>query len=177
VHGGALRYQLVRSGSRGKVAEAAMQAVELPRGLVLAAYWSGTSARTSDLLAKVDALRARGGAGAVFTALKDVAEEAAGAVRDATRFVRRSADFGRVLASLGEAADAPIVPPAFAELAALAEGEGAAFFPSGAGGGDVAVWLGVAPPSVTFGSRAAALGLSTLNLAVDHGGVRPESRS
>jgi phosphomevalonate kinase len=179
VHGGALRYAIVRgpSSPSKRPTDAVLRAVELPPGLVLASYWSGTSARTSDLLARVDALRARGGAGAVFTALRGAAEEAADAVTDARDFVRRAAAFGKALAALGDAADAPIVPPAFAELATLAEGEHGAFFPSGAGGGDVAVWLGVAPPSLAFGRRAEALGLSPLTLAVDHGGVRPESIS
>ncbi len=192
VHGGALRYTLTRSvrearEARGTQAakpaegarrsEAMMQAIDLPSGLVLAAFWSGTSARTKDLLARVDALRARGSAGALFTALRGVAEEAADAVSDAGRFVHRAADFGRALAALGDAADAPIVPPSFAELALLAEREGAAFLPSGAGGGDVAVWLGVAPPSSAFDARALELALSALPLAVDHGGVRPESPS
>lgn len=154
-----------------------MQAIDLPSGLVLAAFWSGTSARTKDLLARVDALRARGSAGALFTALRGVAEEAADAVTHAGRFVQRAGDFGRALAALGDAADAPIVPPAFAELAALAEREGAAFLPSGAGGGDVAVWLGVEPPSSAFSARALELALSPLPLAVDHGGVRPASPS
>ena len=192
VHGGVLRYTVLRSpSSRAPQAAAApssgppstrrfetsIHAVDMPPGLVLAAFWSGTSARTSDLLARVDALRARGGAVAVFTALRGVAEEAADAIGDAGRFVQRAAAFGRALAALGDAADAPIVPPAFAELSALAEREGAAFFPSGAGGGDVAVWLGVEPPSSVFSARATALALSPLTIAIDHGGVRPESRS
>jgi phosphomevalonate kinase len=189
VHGGVLRYTVLRGSARApggaasqrpsgtRRLEVSIQAVDMPPGLVLAAFWSGTSARTSELLARVDALRARGGAGAVFTALREVAEEAADAVGEAGRFVQRAAGFGRALAALGDAADAPIVPPAFAELSALAEREGAAFFPSGAGGGDVAVWLGVQPPSPDFVARADALGLSPLTLAVDHGGVRPESPS
>jgi phosphomevalonate kinase len=200
VHGGVLRYTVLRgasssssrasapgdarlatatpqgSGAARRV-ETAIHAVDMPPGLVLAAFWSGTSARTSELLARVDALRARGGAVAVFTALRDVAEEAADAIGDASRFVARAAAFGRALAALGDAADAPIVPPAFAELAALAERQGAAFFPSGAGGGDVAVWLGVDPPSPAFTARATALALTPVSIAIDHGGVRPESRS
>jgi phosphomevalonate kinase len=198
VHGGVLRYTVLRAASpsssrapapadarlattqgsgAARRVETAIHAVDMPPGLVLAAFWSGTSARTSELLARVDALRARGGAVAVFTALRDVAEEAADAIGDASRFVTRAAAFGRALAALGDAADAPIVPPAFAELAALAERQGAAFFPSGAGGGDVAVWLGVDPPSSAFTARATALSLTPLAIAIDHGGVRPESRS
>jgi phosphomevalonate kinase len=192
VHGGVLRYTLLRArasragdvpastrpgGETSRRSETAIHAVDMPKGLELAAFWSGTSARTSDLLARVDALRARGGAAAVFTALRGVAEEAADSIGDAWRFVQRAAGFGRALAALGDAADAPIVPAAFAELAALAEREGGAFFPSGAGGGDVAVWLGVEKPSSLFAARAAALGLSPLSIAIDHGGVRPESHS
>jgi phosphomevalonate kinase len=179
VHGGALRYTIVRdpSGASKRPTDATMRAVDLPAGLVLASYWSGTSARTSELLSRVDALRARGGASAVFTRLRAAAEDAADAVADAASFVRKASIFGRVLASLGEAADAPIVPPAFAELASLAEHEHAAFYPSGAGGGDVAVWLGIAPPSPAFTRRAEALALAPLALAVDHGGVRAESIS
>jgi len=190
VHGGILRYTVLRGLSRGPGSGAASQgaagagrfetsirAVDMPPGLVLAAFWSGTSARTSELLARVDALRARGGAAAVFSALRGVAEEAADAIGEAHGFVQRAAGFGRALAALGDAADAPIVPPAFAELSALAEREGAAFFPSGAGGGDVAVWLGVQAPSSVFIARATALALAPLTLAIDHGGVRPESPS
>jgi len=179
VHGGALRYTIVRdpSSASKRPTDAVMRAVELPARLVLAPYWSGTSARTSDLLSRVDALRARGGAGTVFTALRAAAGEAADAIADASAFVRTAGAFGRALATLGDAADAPIVPPAFAELGSLAEREHGAFLPSGAGGGDVAVWLGVAPPSLAFGRRAEALGLSPLALAIDHGGVRPESIS
>ncbi len=192
VHGGVLRYTLLRArpsragdvpastrpaAGTSRRSETAIHAVDMPPGLELAAFWSGTSARTSDLLARVDALRARGGAAAVFTALRGVAEEAADSIGDARRFVQRAAGFGRALAALGDAADAPIVPAAFAELAALAEREGGAFFPSGAGGGDVAVWLGVEKPSSLFAARASALGLSPLSIAIDHGGVRPESHS
>jgi phosphomevalonate kinase len=159
--------------------EAAMRAVDFPSDLVLAAYWSGTSARTSELIARVDALRARSADSAAFATLREVAADAADAFAEgsALTFVERAAAFGCALEALGHAADAPIVPPALAELARMAEGERGAFLPSGAGGGDVAVWLGVAPPSTTFASRAEALALRPLALSVDRGGVRPESPS
>ncbi|MGH7435839.1 MAG: hypothetical protein ACRENE_09205, partial [Polyangiaceae bacterium] len=96
---------------------------------------------------------------------------------DARAFVERAGAFGRALGVLGQAADAPIVPPAFAELAQLAEEEQAAFLPSGAGGGDVAVWLGTAPPSEEFERRAKALSIRHLALSIDRGGVRPEALS
>jgi phosphomevalonate kinase len=173
VHGGALRYRLASSPNR----EAEIGAVDLAPGLVLQAFWSGRSARTSDLLGRVNGLRARGGADAVFRALRAAAVDAADGVGNARMFVDGAAAFARALAALGEAADAPIFLPAFTELSARAEGERGAFLPSGAGGGDCAVWLGTAAPSASFVARAAELSLQPLAIAVDHGGVRPESPS
>jgi len=172
VFGGVLRYALEQGSP-------VLHAVELPGDLSLAVYWSGTSARTSDLRARVDAFHARPGSGPLFVALRRCAERAADALvrASAPEFIECARDFGRALDVLGQAADAPIVLPAFAELAALAEREHAAFLPSGAGGGDIAVWLAAAPPPEAFDRRADALSLRRLPLSVDRGGVRPESRS
>jgi phosphomevalonate kinase len=172
VFGGMLAYEIVNKSPRIKI-------VEPPGPLVIEAYWSGTSARTSDLRARVDKLYARAPKSSTFTALRDVAEEAAASVQqgDARAFVERAGAFGRALAVLGQAADAPIVPPAFAELSQIAEEEQAAFLPSGAGGGDVAVWLGTAAPSAEFERRAVALSIRHLPLSLDRGGVRPEALS
>jgi phosphomevalonate kinase len=168
VHGGVLRY--VTEGR-----EATLRAVTLPAGLVLRAFWSGTSARTSELLARVDALLGRDPS--TLAPLCRLAASAAAAIDagEARAFVHAARAYGDALDALGHAADAPIVPPAFAELAALAASDDAAFLPSGAGGGDVAVWLHVAAsPSVRFVERAAALGMRPLPLTVDRGGVRCE---
>jgi phosphomevalonate kinase len=172
VFGGMLAYEISGKSPRIRV-------VEPPASLVLEAYWSGTSARTSDLRARVDKLHARAPKSPAFTTLRHVAEQAASSIEqgDARGFVDRAAAFGRALGALGQAADAPIVPPAFAELAQVAEEAHAAFLPSGAGGGDVAVWLGVAPPPPDFERRARALGVAHLALSLDRGGVRPEAPS
>jgi phosphomevalonate kinase len=172
VFGGMLCYEIAGKSPRIKI-------VEPPSALVMEAYWSGTSARTSDLRARVDKLHARAPRSATFTTLRDVAEQAAASAQqgDARGFVERAAAFGRALGALGQAADAPIVPPGFAELAQLAEEEQGAFLPSGAGGGDVAVWLGCASPSAEFERRAVALSIRHLPLSVDRGGVRPEALS
>jgi phosphomevalonate kinase len=169
VHGGLLRYV---AGPR----EAQVRSVDLPPGLVWTAFWSGASARTSDLVARVDALRGRDAN--ALRPLYSLAVQAASAVAagDTASFVGAARDYGRALQALGRAADAPIVPAAFAELASLAEEERGAFLPSGAGGGDVAVWLSSVPPSAAFSARAAALSMTPLALRLDRGGVRPNSR-
>lgn len=149
--GGALCYRM----------GAAPEKVTLP--VRFRAYFSGASARTSDLVARVRAARADLGA------LAEAAEAAARAT-DARGFVEAAVRTERALEALGRAADLPIVPPAFAELARLAEQEGAAFLPSGAGGGDVGVWLGAHEPSAEF-ARAASR-LERLDLSIDPDGVR-----
>lgn len=171
VYGGVLRYAIDPSG------EANVKSLDLPTGVHLVAYDSGASARTSELLSRFHALRASDGANRILSSLEDLAVRAAAAVErgDPAAFVDLACQFGRALARLGEACDAPIVPPAFAELGALAELGSAAFFPSGAGGGDVAVWLGLAPPPAAFQSRAEALAMRPLALRIDQGGLRPES--
>jgi len=172
VHGGVLRYAVEPKAP-------AIEPVDLPPGVVLVAYWSGTSARTSDLRARVDALRAKNTRRSIFARLRDLAAKAAAAVTagEARAFVASARFFGAALDALGQAADAPIVLPACAELAAIASEERAAFLPSGAGGGDVAVWLGTSPPSAAFDRRALALEVRPLTISIDRGGVRPESLS
>jgi phosphomevalonate kinase len=170
VHGGILRYVLDGDA-------ASLRPVELPAQVVLSAYWSGTSARTSDLRARVDAHRAR--SADALAELRRLAVLAADAVDagDGPSFVAAAAGYGRSLESLGRAADAPIVLPSFAELASIAARDGGAFLPSGAGGGDVAVWLGLGPASPELLARAGALGMHPLSLGIDRGGVRAQSPS
>jgi phosphomevalonate kinase len=168
VHGGVLRYTVT-----GR--DASVRGARLPDGVVLAAFWSGTSARTSDLVARVDALRARDPRALGDLHLLAARAPAAVDAGDGPGFVSAARDYGRALDVLGRAADAPIVLPAFAELAALADGEHGAFLPSGAGGGDVAVWLSTAPPSASFAARAESLSMRLLDLAIDPDGVRLQS--
>jgi phosphomevalonate kinase len=174
VYGGVLRYETRKGGAEIRTAA-------LPDHLVLQVWWSGQSARTAELRARVDALRERAPEthAARFAALNLAAHVAADAVEAGSlvSFVGGARACCAALERLGEAADAPIVPPRFAELAPLAAAEDAAFLPSGAGGGDVAVWLGRSAPSAAFAARAAALGFRVLRAAIDPGGVRLFDRS
>jgi len=172
VYGGVLRYALGNGEPQIRVSA-------LPPGLVLQVYFGGSSARTSSMRELVASARvARAGeTSPVAEAMAKTATRAADAFesRDTPRFVSLAREYGSLLASLGRAAQAPIVLPAHAELADGAQREDAAFLPSGAGGGDVAVWLGSAPPSHSFSARARALALVPLTLSIDVGGVRRDS--
>jgi phosphomevalonate kinase len=179
VYGGVLRYVLPAGGPVGDAfagPAVSIASAALPEGLVIEAFWSGASARTSDLRARVDALRERNPDehAARLRDLGDAAERAVRAteLRDLGAFLEAGRATALALHALGQAADAPIVPQPFSELGRVATAEGGVFFPSGAGGGDVAVYLGRAAPSETFLSRAYLFGMRPLSIAIDRRGVR-----
>lgn len=168
-YGGCIRYTL----HGGKPW---MTSLELPFTLHWSAYFSGASARTSDLRAQVDAFKStdRPAYDAVMKKLADASELAA------THFIEGSGRgivdsarlFAQALEQLGDDADAPIVPLAFRRLSTVAIAQNAVFYPSGAGGGDVGLYLGTTPPSDEFDERAAQLGMKKLHLKLDTQGVR-----
>ena len=166
VHGGALRY----------VVGQPPEPVDLPPELRVAAFACATSARTSELRGAIDRLAAASGPlhRACMADLASIAEEAASAIRsaDAAAFVAALRRTARALARLGDAAEVGIVPAGFDALEAIAAREEASFSVSGAGGGDVAVYVGRSAPSSTFIERARALGLFSLDLSLDTKGVR-----
>jgi phosphomevalonate kinase len=108
-----------------------------------------------------------------------IANDGAQAARDgaAGTFVDALRRMGRGLAKLGDAAQIPIVPDRFDELEAIAAEEDASFSVSGAGGGDVAVYVGPNAASPKFIERAHALALFPLSLSLDNKGVRIASTS
>jgi phosphomevalonate kinase len=167
VWGGVLAYAVNRTP----------RALALPADLRIEAVWSGVSARTSDLRARVDAFAARDQAAyrARIRELGDASEAAVASFErgDARGVVAAGQATSAALAALGRDAAAPIVPAGMDELSRLAEAAGASFFPSGAGGGDVAVYLGTGAPSASLLARAADLGMRPLGVSVDARGVHP----
>lgn len=162
-YGGVLSY------ARGRIPDR----VALPEGTVLRAWFSGASARTSELRALVDRIGPQKYA-KCMDSLRVAALGAAAAIvkGDRALFVASAAATGLGLEALGRVADAPIVTPAFAELGLEASKEEAAFLPSGAGGGDVGVWIGASEPSESFERLAADRGMRRLEISIDPIGVR-----
>ncbi len=184
VHGGVVRYRIdAGPAAEGQTVE--LTHVSFPAALTVVPFWTGSSARTSDLVGRVLALVADAAAHRQLMApLAEIAEEAARTFSggDARGFVVASRAAHRGLAALGAAADAPIVPPAVDALSRLAEADGAAFVVSGAGGGDIALHVsacassGQAGPSTDFFRAAERSGLAPLSLAFAVRGVhRAES--
>lgn len=170
VYGGALRYSLV-SGRPSLIAMA------WPEDVVLRAYFSGESARTSELLARVAEAKSQSAdrfaeAMAALARASEDAAEALGHARPA-EFVLAAQAFSEALDAFDDATDAGITPLAFRRLGNAAQGEAAAFYPSGAGGGDCGIFVGLEPPSEQFEARARELGMTPLDLRVEDEGVRP----
>jgi phosphomevalonate kinase len=163
--GGALRYTVAGGPTT----------MRLPPGLVLRAFWSGVSARTSDQRAKVSALRSqdpeRYAAVMGFLAESARCGERAAEAGDRAAFVVAATLTCDGLTALGQAAGAPIVPEPFARLALRAREECAAFLPSGAGAGDVALFVGERTPSALFLHAAREGGFAPLEVELDERGV------
>ncbi|MGO8995460.1 MAG: mevalonate kinase [Polyangiaceae bacterium] len=169
-YGGALFYGMIPAH------DPLIEKADLPADLALRVFWSGRSARTSELLAKVRSFGEKDRS--AFVRCIDAIGECVTQARlacdtgDAPGLASAGRINAKALTDLGRLADAPIVPQAFADLALVAEREGGAFYPSGAGGGDVGVWLGSDPPSNDFLRQARARGMLPLDLGMDRAGVR-----
>lgn len=180
VHGGVLEYSLA-ADDQGAWLIPTVRRVALPTGTVLTVFACGTSARTTELRGFVDRLATRQPSvhRKCMDQLGAIARDAARAVRNDDRrgFVDAIRSAAATLAQLGTAAEAPIVPEGFTALADAAAAEGAAFCVSGAGGGDVAAFVGSARPSESFLTQARARGLFVLDVDVDEKGVRIVSQA
>jgi mevalonate kinase len=75
------------------------------------------------------------------------------------------------LATLGELAEIPIFTDAVTQLRELARREGAVVMPSGAGGGDLALFFGHQPPSQSLLRSAAQWGVTRLPVRIGARGV------
>jgi phosphomevalonate kinase len=166
IHGGAIQYTI----------DQPIRRVSIPKGLEVQVFACATSARTSELRAEIDrfAVAKPQAHEALMGDLTAIANDGARAARDgeASAFVDSLRRMARSLAKLGDAAQIPIVPERFDELEAIAAEDDASFSVSGAGGGDVAVYVGPNAASPKFLERAHALGLFLLTLSLDNKGVR-----
>jgi phosphomevalonate kinase len=149
--------------------------VALPSALYFEVWACSVSASTSAFLARIAEFAARDPAAHArcIDAQAQAAESALAAAErgDAADFVQAIARQVTTLTALGESASVGIVTPELAELARLAGEHSAAFLPAGAGGGDVAYWVGWHAPPALFVTRARELGLSRVALTLGARGV------
>jgi phosphomevalonate kinase len=136
----------------------------LPVGTVVEVFASPVAAVTRELLGRVRALAA--GRPAVYRAAIEAATlraHAAVEARTLAALVLALDAQTDALETLGREAAAPIVTGEVAALRPAARAAGGAFAPSGAGGGDIAIFVGRAPSPQSFRDQAAARGLSLVN--------------
>lgn len=135
-YGGLLRFE--RTGDDVRIRRCAM-----PVALSASVVYTGEEARTSSLLAEVDALAARDPSAhrAAMDTLASRAHAFASAFEagDVDAILEATSAYHEAMHQLGVLAGAPIVERSLATLAELAARAGGAAKPSGAGGGDVAV--------------------------------------
>lgn len=147
VHGGTI--VATRKGT-----SLAVRQVELPTGLHFAVLFAGVPASTSELVSRVRAFKARSPHEyqGVFANLKAAAEDAERAFDEGSPgdVIRALRDQLRSLTDLGEHSGAKIVTREVARLADLAGEEDAIVLPAGAGGGDVALFVGRDAPSASL---------------------------
>jgi len=155
----------------------------LPGDLIVEAWASEVAASTAEFLQAVARLRARCPSehALLLGALGAAAERASEAMRcGQTPDLIAQLDQQRAgFVALGRAAGIPIVTPE-AERLSRAAGPGSVVLPSGAGGGDIVLWLSDRPSPREFRDLATSLGHHLLRLTIHARGVyrcAPESTS
>lgn len=149
--------------------------LHLPQGLTLEVWSSTVEASTPGLIAKVKALAQNNPSSyrKVIDAQAAAAQSAllACQTNDALGFIT-AIDAQRVaLTNLGRTAGAPIVTLQVENLAKQAARLGAAVIPAGAGGGDIALYVG-RKPSTTLDGTLLEQGHERLDLTLGVEGVR-----
>jgi phosphomevalonate kinase len=152
----------------------------LPEPLFVGVLASGTSASTPDMLARVAAFaRARPDDHArAMGRLCDAAAETATAITEAgnaARFVDACREQVARLAELGDLAGAPIVTSEARAFGAAVSTHGVVM-PSGAGGGDLVLYLGVGAPYEGVANIAASFGFTPLAVSLGARGVHAAPR-
>jgi phosphomevalonate kinase len=152
-----------------------VEPVSIPDGLVIEVLFAGKPASTPELVGRVKALKAAAPSDyAELLSRLDAAARAAKAAFEAgsevgiVEALRAQLDG---LDALGRRASAPIVTPEVTLLAEHAAREGAVVLPAGAGGGDVALYVGQLVPSATMRDAINAAHHERLDLRLGARGV------
>jgi phosphomevalonate kinase len=164
--GGVLRFERGAPGALPVIAPAT-----LPDALFIEVYSSGTSASTPDMLTRVAKL-AESGPAEYVRAMDRLcaAAGAAAAAQDAPRFVDACREQVARLAELGDLAGAPIVTAETRAFGAAVATHGVVT-PSGAGGGDLVLYLGAGAPYEGVANAARSFGFTPLAVSLGARGV------
>jgi len=173
--GGVIRYQLEADGVSVRLSSP----LSLPEDLHTVCIWTGRSAMTSDFLEVLRARRADDsqGTGRALSRLGEISSTAIAALeeRRSATFLEAVDAFWDALADLGNHVGLPILSEEHRRLRRLAGECGAAYKPSGAGGGDFGLVFATEPETAdAVFRRAKAAGFSVIDLPVDPSGLRQD---
>ncbi|MBK7583463.1 MAG: hypothetical protein IPI67_25135 [Myxococcales bacterium] len=160
---------------RRTASDLSLEARALPSSLSFEVWAGGQPVSTAEFVQRVAELETRDRADFArqMATLTLHAEDAARALAaaDGAALLSALGAQRRALGRLGESAGVPIVTQDIEELAELAEKDDAVVIPSGAGGGDVALYAGPEPPSPALVARRNRLGHERLELTLGARGV------
>lgn len=175
VYGGVVACRLrgpATTGPLGRRGDLEAHAHALPAGVVVRVFASRTEATTAAMLARVRAYALGSPIDYEHRMRRAIAAaESAVTAVEVAAFVTALAEQTSALGELGRAAGVPIVGGEVEDLGRLAADDAAAFLPSGAGGGDIALFVGSAEPSPALVARASARGLDLLDVRIGAPGV------
>jgi phosphomevalonate kinase len=151
----------------------------LPKGLCIETWSCPTSVSTREMLAKIGRFELAQASQYQrwMNRAKAAAEDVAHGNLCARDWMLAVAEQADALGELGRGAGAPIVTTRVAELNRLAGADEAFFVPSGAGGGDVALHLGLVPSTEAFRAAAAEAGMRHLELTLGAPGLALEDEA
>ncbi|MBK8256062.1 MAG: hypothetical protein IPK82_25765 [Polyangiaceae bacterium] len=145
---------------------------ELPSGVHIHVFATHVAASTPELLRLVRGFSAT--SPDRYRSLMDRAKagaHAALAAEDVPSLLCALTEQSAALRTLGQECSAPIFTPDVDALVEVATAEQAVFYPSGAGGGDAALFVGGAPPSPEFLAQAQSRGRFHIPMIVGAPGV------
>lgn len=169
VFGSVIAYQLEQGRPH-------VRPLTLPSGVAFSVVWTGQAASTTAFLDGVRAWKtaAPEAYAQEIAAMRELAQQAVAACDGdaAAPFLAAIRGYREAMDTLGRGAGLPIVSAPHRTLAALAEAEGVAYKPSGAGGGDVGLLFATSAPAlVQAGRLAEGAGYRLLDLGVHPVGV------
>jgi phosphomevalonate kinase len=143
------------------------EAVALPAEMLVEIWSSREAASTPDMLARFWALQNdRPDAFRKVVGDLSLASEAAAKAPDAAQFIDACRAQLEALGRLGTLAGSPIVTPPTLRFDLAARRKGAVVLPSGAGGGDIVLFIGTDTPDANARDAAAEAGLRCLSIAI-----------
>jgi phosphomevalonate kinase len=152
-----------------------LRPVALPRALRVEAWASGVSASTPALLRAVSRFKSERPRDYAeqMDALRGAAERAVAAVDagSARALITELALQREILGRIGSASSVPIITPEVRQLAEWAGARAATVLPSGAGGGDIVLWVSLEPSPPQFAQLARSLGHFPVPLQLHARGV------